>query len=135
VHYTIDNDIIHESSCAYTPQQNRVAEQKNRHILQVARTIMIHGHIPYHFWADAVLTACYLINHMPSSILDGVIPYNILYLSAPLFPVPPKIFGCACYVYDIRPGRTKFDPKSLRCIFLGYSDTQKGYQCYSPTIR
>jgi hypothetical protein len=38
-------------------------------------------------------------------------------------------------VYDNRPGRTKLDPKSLRCIFVGYSDTQKGYRCYSPTLR
>ena len=69
--YTTDNGIIHESSCAYTPQQNGVAERKNRHILEVARTMMIHGHVPHCFWADAVLTACYLINRMPSSVLDG----------------------------------------------------------------
>ena len=49
VQYTIDNDIIHESSCAYTPQQNGVAARKNRHILEVARTMMIHGHVPHRF--------------------------------------------------------------------------------------
>jgi Integrase core domain len=133
--YTIDNGIIHESLCAYTPQQNGVAERKNRHILEVARTMMIHRHVPHHFWVDVVLTACYLINRMASSVLDDVILYNILYPFAPLFPVPPKIFGCACYVYDTRPSRTKLDPKSLIGIFLEYSGTQKGYRFYSPTIR
>ena len=49
VQYTTDNGIIHESSCAYTPQQNEVAERKNKHILEVARTMMIHEHVPYHF--------------------------------------------------------------------------------------
>ena len=75
--------------------------------------MMIHGNVPHKFWADAVLTACYLINQLPSSVLDGAIPYNILYPSAPLFSVPPKVFGCVSYAYDTRPGRTKLDPKSL----------------------
>jgi hypothetical protein len=78
---------------------------ERRHILEVARTMMIHGHVPHHFRADTVLIACYLINRMPSSILDGVIPYNVLFPSAPLFPVSPKIFGCIYYVYDNRPTR------------------------------
>ena len=96
--YTTDNGIIHESSCVYTPQQNGVVERKNRHILDLARTMMIQGHVPHHFWANAILTACYLITRMPSSVLDGAISYNVLYSSAPLFSVPPKIFGCVCYV-------------------------------------
>jgi hypothetical protein len=97
--------------------------------------MMIHGHVPHRFRADAVLTACYLINHMSSSVLDGAIPFIVLFLFAPLFPVSPKIFGYVCYVYDNCPSRTKLDPKSMQCIFLGYSGTQKGYRCYSPTFR
>lgn len=135
VEYMTDNGIIYESSCASTPQQNGVAERKNKHILEVARTMMIHGHIPHRFWADAVLTVCYLINRMPSFVLDGAIPYNVLFPTAPLFPVSPKVFGCVCYVYDHLPSRTKLDPKSLRCIFVSYSGTQKGYRCYSSTLR
>ena len=50
VQYMTDNGIIHESSCAYTPQQNGVAERKNRYILEVARIMMIHGHVPHRFW-------------------------------------------------------------------------------------
>lgn len=72
---------------------------------------------------------------MPSSVLDNAIPYNVLHPSARLFHVPPKIFGCVCYVYDNRPSRTKLEPKSIRCLFLGYSATQKGYRCFSPTLR
>ncbi|GAB2278358.1 hypothetical protein Dimus_039284 [Dionaea muscipula] len=46
----------------------------------------------------------------------------------------PFIFLVVCYVRDIRPHFTKLDPKSLKCIFLGYSRTQKGYRCYSPEL-
>ena len=62
--------IIHQSSCAYTPQQNSVAERKNRHLIETARTMLIHHNVPLHFWGDAVLTAGYLINRMPSSVLQ-----------------------------------------------------------------
>jgi len=53
--------ILHQTSSAYTPQQNSVAERKNRHLMETTRTLLIHGEVPEHFWGDAILTACYLI--------------------------------------------------------------------------
>jgi len=71
---------------------------------------------------------------MPSVVLDGKTPYNILCPSQPLFHIDPRIFGCVCFVRDVRPNLTKLDPKSLKCVFLGYSRVQKGYRCYSPKL-
>ncbi|XP_037491487.1 uncharacterized protein LOC105647932 [Jatropha curcas] len=98
-------------------------ERKNRHLfferlLGVARALLFQIKVPKHFWADAVSTACFLINCMPSSVLNGEIPYNVLFLSKLLFPIEPRIFGCTC---DVRPQVSKLDPKSLRYVFLGYS--------------
>ena len=45
------------------------------------------------------------------------------------------MFRCTCFVRDVRPQVSKFDPKSLKCIFVGYSRVQKGYRCYCPTLR
>ena len=61
--------ILHQSSCAYTPQQNGVAERKNRHLVETARTLLLHHKVPQHFLGDAILATCYLINRMPSSVL------------------------------------------------------------------
>ncbi|KAL0285929.1 UNVERIFIED_CONTAM: Retrovirus-related Pol polyprotein from transposon RE2 [Sesamum angustifolium] len=85
--------ILHQTSCPYTSQQNGVAECKHRHLLDVARTIMTHMHVPKLYWGDVVLTACYLINRMPSTVLNGDTPYSCLFLDKPLFQssavIPP----------------------------------------------
>ncbi|KAL1203447.1 Retrovirus-related Pol polyprotein from transposon RE1 [Cardamine amara subsp. amara] len=45
--------IIHQTSCAYTPQQNGVAERKNRHLMEVARAMMFDRSVPKTYWSDA----------------------------------------------------------------------------------
>ena len=92
-------------------------------------------HVPKHFWADVVSTTCFLINRMPLSVLNWDTPYHILFPNKPLFPIEPQIFGCTCFVRDIRPQVSKLDHKSLKCIFLGYSQVQKGYRCYYSSLR
>ena len=119
--YMHSHGILHQSSCVDTPAQNGVAERKNRHLLETAHALMFHSCVPKLFWADAVSTACFLINRMPSAVLNGSIPYSILFPTTKVFPVDPKIFGCVCFVQDIRPCVSKLNPKSLRCVFLSYS--------------
>ena len=48
------------------------------------------------------------------------------------FKVPPKVFGCVCFVRDHRPSVEKLDPQAVKCVFVGYSSTQKGYKCWDP---
>ncbi|XP_028799232.1 uncharacterized protein LOC114754600 [Neltuma alba] len=63
-----EQGIHHQTLCVYTPQQNGVAEWKNRHLLEVTRAIMMERNVPSMFWGDAVLTVAYLINRMASKI-------------------------------------------------------------------
>ena len=125
------HDIIHQSSCAYTPQQNGVAERKNRHLVETARTLLLHHSIPQRFWGDALLTACYLINRMPSSVLNDQTPHSLFYPDQPPYQLPPQVFGCTCFVHILTPGQDKLSAKAIKCIFLGYSRLQRGYRCYS----
>ena len=133
--YMAQNGMLHQSSCVHTPQQNGVAERKNRHLLEVTRTLLFEMRVPKVFWGDAVLTACHLINRMPSHVLDGCTPHATLFPTTPPFPVAPRVFGCVCFVHQLSPGTDKLDPRAIKCVFLGYSRTQKGYRCYSPSLR
>ncbi|GJY06306.1 putative ribonuclease H-like domain-containing protein [Tanacetum coccineum] len=54
--------IKREYSNARTPQQNRVAEKKNRTLIEAARTMLADSFLPNTFWAEAVSTACYVLN-------------------------------------------------------------------------
>ena len=131
--------IIHQSSCVETPQQNGVSERKNRHLLEVARSLLFSTNVPKQYWGEAVLTATYLINRLPSRVLTFQTPYNVLLKSYPntrlLLGLPIRIFGCCVYVHNIQQTRSKLDPRSIKCIFVGYSPNQKGYKCYSPVTK
>ena len=96
--------ILHQFSCAYTPQQNGVAERKNRHLVEIARTLLLHHKVPQRFLGDATLATCYLINRMLSSVLHDQIPYSIIFPNQPLFCLPPRVFGCVCFVYILTSG-------------------------------
>ncbi|KAG7599434.1 Integrase catalytic core [Arabidopsis suecica] len=124
--------IIHQTSCPYTPQQNGVAERKNRHLMEVARSMMFHHNVPKRFWGDAVLSACYLINRIPTKILKDLSPFEVINKTKPSLD-HLRVFGCVCFVLVPGDQRNKLEPKSEKCVFLGYSTTQKGYKCFNPS--
>ena len=127
--------ILHQPSCAYTPQQNGVAERKNRHLIETTRTFLLHHHVSFRFWVESVLAACYLINRIPSSVLQHQIPHSLLFPDQLLYILPPRVFGCTCFVHNLSPSQDKLSTRSIKYIFLGYSRLQKGYRCYSPHTR
>ena len=100
---------------------------------------MFTSHVPKYFWGDAILTAAYLINRMPSRVLNFQTPLSVLQKSYPqchlVSNIPLRVFGYSTFVHNLTPHRSKFDPKSIKCIFLGYFPNQKGYKCYSPITR
>ena len=125
--------ILHQSSCAYTPQYNGVAERKNRHLVETACTLLLHHKVPQRFWGDAILAACYLINCMTSSVLHNQIPHSVLLPNQPLFCLSPRVFGCVCFAHIFTPGQDKLSAKATKCL-LGLFSASKGYRCYFPDI-
>ena len=68
-YFMSSHGILYQSACAYTPQQNGVAEHKNRHLVETTCTLLLHHKVPQRFWGDPSLATCYLINRMPCSVL------------------------------------------------------------------
>lgn len=112
--------ILHQTSCPDTCPQNGVAERKNQHLLEVARSLMFTVNVPKFLLSEAVTTATYLINRMPSRVLGMKTPYEMIF-GKNEFVVPPKVFGCTCFVRDHIPSVVKLDPRVVKCIFIGYS--------------
>jgi hypothetical protein len=112
--------ILHQTSCPDRPPQNGVAKRKNRHLLEVARSLMYTMNVHKFLWSEAIMTATHLINCMPSRILGMKTPCELPY-GKNEFIVPPKVFGCTCFVRDHRPFVGKLDPQAIKCIFVGYS--------------
>jgi transposase InsO family protein len=120
--------IQHRLSCPHTHQQNGAIERKHRHIVETGLALLTHAHLPLKHWDDAFLTACYLINRLPTPLLNNTTPYEALFHSPPNYSLL-KVFGCACWP-NLRPyNSNKLQPRSIRCVFLGYSPIHKGYKC------
>nr|GEW88169.1 hypothetical protein [Tanacetum cinerariifolium] len=68
--YLKQHQIRRQLTCSNTPQQNGVCERKNRHLAEVMRSMMHDKNLPGRFWAEAMRTACYLINRTPSQNLQ-----------------------------------------------------------------
>ena len=86
------------------------------------------------FWAEAVETACYLVNRSPSSMLEDNTPHEVWTGKKPSLS-HLRVFGCDAYVHVPKKKRTKLDNKSERCIFIGYKDGLKGYKLWNPETR
>ena len=137
--YLRNPGIIHQSSCNDTPQENGIAERKNRLILEVACSLLFTMHVLKYFLGEAVLTACHLINRMPSRVLQFKSPYDTLLHNLPttsvLTTLPFKLFGCLVFLKIHAQHRSKLHPKAFKHLFVGYSSNQKWYKCYSPISR
>ncbi|CAH9073666.1 unnamed protein product [Cuscuta europaea] len=130
--------IIHQTSCPHNPEQNGVAERKNRLLLEMTRALIIESHVPKYFWLEALATSTYLINRLLTKILKIKTPLETLSehttIPQPL-TLQPKVFGCTVYVHVPKTHRDKLDPCAEKCVFVGYGVNKKGYRCYDPQTR
>lgn len=107
---------------------HKVAERKNRHLLEVTCILLFQINIPKYMWGAAVLTSAFLINHMPSWTLNSRTNISLLTWNKEPYSLLPRVFGCLCLVHNYGVDVRKLDPRSIKAIFLGYSPTQNEYK-------
>jgi hypothetical protein len=94
-------------------------------------TLLAHASMPLKFWDETFLTAVFLINQLPSKIIDNKTPYEKLF-GHPTEYTFLRIFGCAVWP-NLRPYNSKkLEFRSKQCVFLGYSNMHKGFKCLDP---
>lgn len=126
--------IQHQMTARYTPQQNGVAERKNRTVLDMVRCMLKSKNLPKSFWAEAVACAVYVLNRCPTKSVRDKTPEEAWSERRPSIR-HLKIFGCLAYAHVPDQLRKKLDDKGEKCIFIGYSDTSKAYKLYNPETK
>lgn len=117
------NGIQHQKTCAYTPQQNGVAERMNRTIVEKAKCLLFDAGLPKSYWAEASNMAVYLINRSVSSS-HGKIP-DELFFNKKVDVSGLKLFGCPVMAHGNKVKRKKWDQNSNKMIFVGYDSDVK----------
>ena len=127
--------IRHELTVPHSPQQNGVAERMNRTLVESARSMIAHAGVSNIFWAEAISTAAYVRNRLPTTALkENETPYERWYGKKPDVS-HLRVFGCMAYANVPEGERRKLDSKSKRMRFVGYSLTSKGYRLFDETNR
>nr|GEW77475.1 putative ribonuclease H-like domain-containing protein [Tanacetum cinerariifolium] len=125
-----EKGIKRDYSNAKTPQQNRVAERKNRTLIEAARSMLADSKLPTMFWTEAFSTACYVLNRVsitnshnktPYELLSGKVP-NIRHL---------KPFGCQVTILNTSDHLGKFKWKANEGFLVGYAANSKAYRVYN----
>jgi len=94
--------------------------------MDMAKCLLMQSSLPPSFWGEAINTANYIRNRCPSSSLDGKTAFEKWTGKVPDVSHFME-FGCEVYILNRDPTKGKFDPRSKKGIFLGYSEQSKAY--------
>lgn len=126
-----ENGIRRHLTAAYTPQQNGVAERKNRTVMNMVRCLLSQKGMPKTFWPEAVNCSFYLLNRCPTLSLKDMTPeeaWTGIKPSVSHF----RVFGSIAHAHIPDAQRTKLEDKSCSCILLGMIEGTKAYRLYDP---
>jgi hypothetical protein len=112
------------------PQQNEVAEKRNRTLLDMLRSILSYSTLLISLWMDALKTAVHILNRVPSKSVPKT-PYEIWTDRKPTLNYL-HVWGCPAEARIFNPSIEKLDPKTGSCHFIGYPDKSKGFRFYCP---
>ena len=104
-----------------------MVECRHRIIRELGMTMLFHSGAPLYLWVETFATAVFLLNRLPSTAINLDTPYFNLQGVHPNYSFL-RVFGSKCFPYTWDTQKNKFDPKTIPCVFMGYSDQHKGYK-------
>nr|GEZ29845.1 ribonuclease H-like domain-containing protein [Tanacetum cinerariifolium] len=129
-----DSPQLSKFSNARTPQQNGVAERRNRTLIEAARTMLADAKLPVTFWLEAVYTACYVQNRVLVNKSQNKTPYELFNGRAPAIGFL-KLFGCHVMILNTLDNLGKFEAKRDEGYFIGYSMSSKAFRVFNKRTR
>ncbi|GKA63407.1 retrovirus-related pol polyprotein from transposon TNT 1-94 [Tanacetum coccineum] len=126
--------IKREFSVARTLQQNRVAERKNRTLIEAARTMLTDLKLRTTFWIEAVNTACYVQNRVLVIKPHNKTPYELFLIRKPALSFM-RPFGCPVTILNTIDHLGKFDGKADEGFFVGYFTNSKAFKVFNSRTR
>ncbi|GAA0162208.1 transmembrane signal receptor [Lithospermum erythrorhizon] len=127
--YCEDNGIKRQLTNAYTPQQNGVAERRNRTIMNMVRSLLSAKKMPKYFWSEAAVWTCHILNRCPTLSVKDVTPQEKWSKVKPTVD-HLRIWGCLAHAHVPKQSRSKLDERSTLCIFIGIYSNTKAYRLY-----
>eukprot|EP00253_Pinus_taeda_P011846 PITA_11846 len=103
-------------------------------LMERSKSMISNANLQKELWAEAVSTACYLVNRSPSVAIDCKIPKEV-WTGQSCDYSHLRIFGYDAYSLILKNQRSKLDPKSKCYVFVGYDYAVKGYRLWDPTLR
>ncbi|GJX23331.1 retrovirus-related pol polyprotein from transposon TNT 1-94, partial [Tanacetum coccineum] len=130
VNFCDEKGISQNFSSPYTPEQNGVAERKNRTLIEAARTMLSGSVFSKQYWTEAVATACYTQNRSTIVKRHLKTPYEIFRKRIPNINFL-HVFGCPVYIHNHKDHLGKFDEKADDGYLLGYSLVSKAFRVFN----
>jgi hypothetical protein len=121
-----DLGLEHQFSSPYTPPQNGVVERKNRTLCEMARMMLDEHRTPRRYWAEAVNTACYVMNRIYLWVHKKKTCYKLMHGCTPKVS-HFHVFGCKCFILKKGKKLDKFEARSVDGIFFSYAYHSRAY--------
>ncbi|RVW81995.1 Retrovirus-related Pol polyprotein from transposon TNT 1-94 [Vitis vinifera] len=116
-----------------TPSQNGVTERRNRTLKDMVRSMISHSTLPESLWGEAIKTAVYILNRVPSKAVAKT-PYELWTSKKPSIR-HLHVWGCPAEARPYKPNEKKLDSRTVSCYFVGYSERSRGFKFYDPSTR
>ncbi|RVW43382.1 Retrovirus-related Pol polyprotein from transposon TNT 1-94 [Vitis vinifera] len=131
--YLMECGIVPQYTMPGTPSQNGVAERRNRTLKDMVRSMISHSTLPESLWGEAIKTAVYILNRVPSKAVAKT-PYELWTSKKPSIR-HLHVWGCPAEARPYKPNEKKLDSRTVSCYFIGYSERSRGFKFYDPSSR